>query len=70
MPLYDYLYVDLPKVISLYSQITGGIAESREATKELARSVDNKRNLTSIPVAPYPMDSIKTIVKNVSCLRK
>jgi len=32
MPLYDYLYVDLPKVISLYSQITGGIVESRETT--------------------------------------
>jgi hypothetical protein len=44
MPLYDYLYVDLPKVISLYSQITGGVVESREATQEHARSADNKRN--------------------------
>lgn len=44
MPLYDYLYVDLPKVISLYSQITGGIVESRESTQEYSRSNDNKRN--------------------------
>lgn len=44
MPLYDYLYVDLPKVISLYSQITGGVVESRETTLEHARSTDNKRN--------------------------
>lgn len=44
MPLYDYLYVDLPKVISLYSQITGGVVESRETTTEHARSADNKRN--------------------------
>lgn len=44
MPLYDYLYVDLPKVISIYSQITGGIVESRETTREHARSADNKRN--------------------------
>lgn len=44
MPLYDYLYVDLPKVISLYSQITGGVVEVRENTVEHARSADNKRN--------------------------
>ena len=44
MPLYDYLYVDLPKVISLYSQITGGVVESRETTLEHARSADNKRH--------------------------
>jgi len=43
MPLYDYLYVDLPKVISLYSQITGGVVESRETTQEHARTADNKR---------------------------
>ena len=43
MPLYDYLYVDLPKVISLYSQITGGVVESRETTQEKTRSSDNKR---------------------------
>lgn len=43
MPLYDYLYVDLPKVISLYSQITGGIVESRETTREHARNADDKR---------------------------
>lgn len=43
MPLYDYLYVDLPKVISLYSQLTGGVVESRETTHEHARNADNKR---------------------------
>ena len=43
MPLYDYLYVDLPKVISLYSQITGGVVETLETTQEQARSSDNKR---------------------------
>lgn len=43
MPLYDYLYVDLPKVISLYSQLTGGVLESRETTHEHARTADNKR---------------------------
>ncbi len=43
MPLYDYLYVDLPKVISLYSQITGGVVESLETTQEQARSSDKKR---------------------------
>lgn len=43
MPLYDYLYVDLPKVISLYSQLTGGVVESRETTHEQAKSADNKR---------------------------
>ncbi|MFZ2268794.1 MAG: hypothetical protein WAV95_14560 [Azonexus sp.] len=44
MPLYDYLYVDLPKVISLYSQLTGGVLESRETTHEHARNSDNKRS--------------------------
>lgn len=43
MPLYDYLYVDLPKVISLYSQLTGGVVESRETTHEHGRTADNKR---------------------------
>lgn len=43
MILYDYLYVDLPRVVSLYSQLTGGIIESRETTKEHAQSSDNKR---------------------------
>lgn len=43
MPLYDYLYVDLPKVISLYSQLTGGVVESRETTHEFAKTADNKR---------------------------
>lgn len=43
MLLYDYLYVDLPKVISLYSQLTGGVVESRETTHEQAKTADNKR---------------------------
>lgn len=43
MPLYDYLYVDLPKVISLYSQLTGGVVESRETMHEHGRTADNKR---------------------------
>lgn len=43
MPLYDYLYADLPKVISLYSQLTGGVVESRETTHERGRTADNKR---------------------------
>lgn len=43
MPLYDYLYADLPKVISLYSQLTGGVVESRETTHEHGRTADNKR---------------------------
>jgi len=43
MALYDYLYVDLPRVISLYSQLTGGIVESRETTHERSKSADNKR---------------------------
>lgn len=43
MPLYDFLYVDLPKVISLYSQLTGGVIESRETTHEHGKTADNKR---------------------------
>lgn len=43
MPLYDYLYVDLPKVISLYSQLTGGVVEARETTHEHGKTADNKR---------------------------
>lgn len=43
MALYDYLYVDLPRVISLYSQLTGGIVESRETVREYSKSADNKR---------------------------
>jgi hypothetical protein len=30
MSLYDYIYVDLNKVISLYSQMTGGVIEILE----------------------------------------
>lgn len=43
MPLYDYIYVDLDKVISLYSQLTGGVVELREATSDRLRTSDNKR---------------------------
>ncbi len=44
MNLYDYLYVDLDKVISLYSQLTGGVVELRETQSEKSTSSDNKRN--------------------------
>lgn len=44
MPLYDFLYVDLPKVVSMYSQLTGGIVETTELSLESSRSSDNKRN--------------------------
>lgn len=43
MNLYDYIYVDLEKVTSLYSQITGGVVELREATTESISTSDNKR---------------------------
>jgi hypothetical protein len=42
--LYDYLYVDLEKAISLYSQLTGGVVELRETQFERGESADNKRN--------------------------
>ncbi|ADR33820.1 hypothetical protein Sulku_1157 [Sulfuricurvum kujiense DSM 16994] len=44
MNLYDYIYVDLDKVISLYSQLTGGVVELRETQIEKSASSDNKRN--------------------------
>lgn len=44
MNLYDFIYVDLDKVISLYSQMTGGVVEVIERMEERARSSDNKRN--------------------------
>lgn len=44
MNLFDYLYVDLDKVISLYSQLTGGVVELRETQSERGSSSDNKRN--------------------------
>lgn len=43
MVLYDYIYVDTDKVISLYSQLTGGIVETREIADEQVHSADNKR---------------------------
>jgi hypothetical protein len=42
--LYDYLYVDLDKAISLYSQLTGGVVELRETQSEKGTISDNKRN--------------------------
>jgi len=42
--LFDYLYVDLDKVISLYSQLTGGVVELRETQFEKGSTSDNKRN--------------------------
>ncbi len=44
MNLFDYLYVDLDKAISLYSQLTGGVVELRETQSEKGSSSDNKRN--------------------------
>jgi hypothetical protein len=44
MNLYDYLYVDLEKAISLYSQLTGGVVELRETQTEKGSTSDNKRN--------------------------
>jgi hypothetical protein len=44
MTLYDYIYVDLDKVISLYSQLTGGVVELRESNRERTYTSDNKRN--------------------------
>lgn len=44
MKLYDYLYVDLDKVVSLYSQLTGGVVELRETQSEKGSTSDNKRN--------------------------
>ena len=44
MNLYDYLYVDLDKAISLYSQLTGGVVELRETQTEKGSTADNKRN--------------------------
>lgn len=42
--IFDYLYVDLDKVISLYSQLTGGVVELRETQSERGATSDNKRN--------------------------
>ena len=44
MILYDYIYVDLEKVISLYSQLTGGVIELIEKQSEKGVTSDNKRN--------------------------
>lgn len=44
MQLYDYIYVDLEKVVSLYSQLTGGVVEVREKRSQAGISQDNKRH--------------------------
>lgn len=44
MNLYDYIYVDLEKVISLYSQLTGGVIEIKERDTERKETDENKRN--------------------------
>lgn len=44
MNLYDYVYVDLDKVVSLYSQLTGGVVELKETQSEKGSTSDNKRN--------------------------
>lgn len=44
MNLYDYIYVDLDKAISLYSQLTGGVVELKESQSEKGTTADNKRN--------------------------
>lgn len=44
MTLFDYIYVDLEKIISLYSQLTGGVVELREENREGVHTADNKRN--------------------------
>jgi len=44
MQLYDYIYVDLDKAISLYSQLTGGVVEMREIKNESGSIANNKRN--------------------------
>lgn len=44
MNLYDYLYVDLEKSISLYSQLTGGVVELKETQTEKGFTANNKRN--------------------------
>lgn len=44
MQLHDFIYVDLEKIISIYSQMTGGIVEVLERSTESSRSSDNKRN--------------------------
>lgn len=44
MQLYDFIYADLEKVISIYSQMTGRIVEVLERSTENSRSSDNKRN--------------------------
>lgn len=43
MKIYDFLYVDTPKVISVYSQLTGGLVDVHERTTSSAAEAENKR---------------------------
>lgn len=43
MNLIDYLYVDLEKVISLYSQLTGGVIELRETNRETTSAQERNK---------------------------
>ncbi|MCI5221923.1 MAG: hypothetical protein D3924_04445, partial [Candidatus Electrothrix sp. AR4] len=41
--LYDYLYVDTKKIISVYSQLTGEVVLAKDSTYETANYSDNKK---------------------------
>lgn len=64
MKLYDYIYVDIDKVISLYSQLTGGVVELRESTNEYSRNNDNKRKY-DFKVFKHDAGGSDTTVENV-----
>jgi hypothetical protein len=44
MQIRDFLYVDIDKAISIYSQLTGGVVDVREHVSSAASSADNKRH--------------------------
>lgn len=44
MNLYDYIYVDIDKAVSLYSQLTGGMVEIIERQNDQTKSQDSKRH--------------------------
>ena len=44
MQLYDYIYIDREKAVSLYSQLTGGVVEVQESQVESGKVADNKRH--------------------------
>lgn len=43
MNLFDYIYADVQKIISVYSQLTGGVVEARESMFQNSDAQDNKR---------------------------